>query len=79
MSITRSKWFLPLFSVALGVVMLAALWIGGHAEDGVFSLAVIAGFVVEAARGNDGAPYAWLGALGGLAYLLAIIVLRLRR
>lgn len=41
-------------------------------------LAVIAGFVVEIARGQDGSPYAGLGALGGLAYVLALIVLRLR-
>jgi hypothetical protein len=32
MRMTRSKWFLPLFSVALGVVMLAAMWVGGNAR-----------------------------------------------
>ena len=30
MQMTRSKWFLPLFSVALGSVMLAAMAIGGE-------------------------------------------------
>ena len=27
--ITRSKWFLPSFSLALGLVMLAVSWLGG--------------------------------------------------
>ena len=40
--------------------------------------AIIVAFVVEVARGHDGSPYAWLGAIGGLAYLVAIVVLRLR-
>ena len=26
--VTKTKWFLPLFSLALGVLMLAAEWIG---------------------------------------------------
>jgi len=123
---TRSKWFLPLFSVALGFVMLAAMWIGGDLSTGLQSLAImtafgalilfggrsetirglrgdgrderfrqidihatalagiavitaiIVAFGVELARGHDGQPYAWLGAIGGLAYLVAIVVLRLR-
>jgi hypothetical protein len=126
MQLTRSKWFLPGFCVSLGVVMLAAMWIGGNAETGVFSLgvmtlfgavillggrsetirglrgdgrderfrqldmvataiaglvvisAIIVAFVVEVARGEDGLPYSWLGAIGGLAYLVAIAVLRFR-
>jgi len=36
------------------------------------------GVIVEVARGQDGRPYSWLGAIGGLAYLAAIIVLRIR-
>lgn len=35
-------------------------------------------FVVELARGGDGMPYAWLGAVGGVAYVVAVVVLRLR-
>ena len=38
--------------------------------------AIIIAFVVELARGNDGAPYAWLGALAGIAYLVAVAVFR---
>ena len=126
MRIARSKWFLPLFSVALGVVVFVAQWIGGSPRSGLVSFAILAGFgvlillggrsetirglrgdgrderfrqidieataiagiavltaiivafVIELARGHDGAPYAWLGAIGGLTYLLAVVVLRLR-
>lgn len=42
-------------------------------------LAVIFAFVVEVARGRDGSPYSWLGAIGGASYLVALIVLRVRR
>jgi hypothetical protein len=126
MSMTRSKWFLPLFSLALGLGFFAVQWIGGNPREGLVSLAIMAGFGalilfggrsetirglrgdgrderfrqidihatalagiavitaiivafgVELARGHDGQPYAWLGAIGGLAYLVAIVVLRLR-
>jgi len=122
----RSKWFLPLFAVFLGVVLFAARAIGGDPGGGaisfailaVFGLAVLLGgrsetirglrgdgrderfakmdihatavsglavivaiiiaFLVEIAQGKDGMPYAWLGAVGGLAYIVAIVVFRLR-
>jgi hypothetical protein len=45
----------------------------------VVILAVIAAFVVELARGQDGSPYSWLGALGGVSYVVALVTLRLRR
>ena len=44
----------------------------------VVILAVIIGFLVEMARGHDGQPFTWLGALGGAAYLAAVAVLRIR-
>jgi hypothetical protein len=44
----------------------------------VLVTAIIAAFVIEIARGQDGMPYAWLGALGGVSYVAAVIVLRLR-
>jgi hypothetical protein len=126
MRISRSKWFLPLFAVALGLVMLLAQALGGHPLSGLGSLgimtafgavlllggrsetirglrgdgrderfrqidvhatalsglavitAIIVAFVVEVARGHSGMPYAWLGGIAGLAYLVAVIVLRLR-
>jgi len=126
MQISRSRWFLPAFSVGLGLVMMAAIWIGGDFALGLQALAVmtifaaivlfggrsetirglrgdgrderfrqidlaatalagmavitaiIVAFVVEVAQGHDGRPYSWLGAIGGLAYLAAVVVLRMR-
>ena len=126
MRMTSSKWFLPTFALALGVVVFVAQWIGGSPSSGLFSLAILAGFglliliggrsetirglrgdgrderfrqidvhataiagtvvisviivafIVEVARGHSGSPYTWLGAIAGLAYLAAVIVLRLR-
>lgn len=40
---------------------------------------VLVGFIYEIATGGDGRPFSWLGALGGAGYVLALIVLRLRR
>ena len=39
---------------------------------------IIGAFVVEIARGQDGMPYAWLGAVGGVVYVLTVVVLRFR-
>ena len=126
MQMTKTKWFLRLFAVALGLVMLAAQWVGGNPGSGLVTLgiltafgtlillggrsetirglrgdgrderfrtidvhasalaglvvitAIIIGFVVEIARGHDGNPYGWLGAVAGIAYLVAIAVLRIR-
>ena len=44
----------------------------------VVIVAVIVGFVVELARGHNGNPFTWLGAIGGLAYVAAVIAMRLR-
>ena len=41
-------------------------------------LAIIGGWLYEVASGRDGNPYTWLGAVGGLAYILAVAVLRRR-
>jgi len=40
--------------------------------------AILGAFVVEVARGDDGSPYAQLGAIAGVAYLVAVVALRLR-
>jgi hypothetical protein len=126
MRVTKSKWFLPLFAVALGVVVFVAQWIGGDPVSGLESLAiltafgavflfggrsetirglrgdgrderfrqmdihatalaglavifaVIIAFIVELAQGHSGSPYGWLGAIGGLTYVIAIVVFRIR-
>jgi hypothetical protein len=37
----RSRWWMPLFSVSIGLVMLAAFWIGGDAGQGAISLGIM--------------------------------------
>ena len=122
----RSRWWMPAFSLFLGLLILAASWIGGNREDGLIGLGVMtavgllflfgqrsetiaglggpgrderwsmidqratsfAGMVVvavllgawlyELTQGRDGEPYVQLGALGGVAYVVAVAVLRLR-
>ena len=44
----------------------------------VLVLAIIAAWLIEVAQGRDGSPYAQLGAVGGLAYILAVAFLRWR-
>jgi len=127
MQITRSKWFVPLFAVALGVIVFVAQWIGGDPHSGLISFAILAGagllllliggrsdtirglrgdgrderfrmidihatalagvaviyavivaFIVELARGHSGEPYSWLGAIGAVTYIVAIVVFRIR-
>ena len=88
--ITRSKWFLPSFSLALGLVVLAVSWLGGNPGEGVISLAVMAGFGLfvlfagrsETIRGlrGDGRDerFAQIDlqatAVAGLALIVALIV-----
>ena len=126
MRVTRSKWFVPLMSVALGLVVFAAQLIGGSPGSGLISLVIMSGFgllillggrsetirglrgderdersrmidthatalagvavilaiivafIVELAKGHSGDPYGWLGAIGGITYLVAIVVFRIR-
>jgi hypothetical protein len=126
MQITKSKWFLPLFAVALGLLVFVAQWIGGNPRSGLVSFAILAGagvllllggrsetirglrgdgrderfrtidihatalaglavitativaFLIELARGHNGNPYSWLGAIGGITYIAAIITFRFR-
>jgi hypothetical protein len=126
MRLTKSKWFVPLLSVILGLVVFAAQWVGGDPGSGLVSfgimagfgalillggrsetirglrgdgrderfrmidihatalaglaviLAIIVAFIVELAKGHTGNPYGWLGAIGGITYLVAIVVFRIR-
>ena len=88
--ITRSKWFLPVFSLVLGLVMLAVSWLGGSPGQGLISLAVLAAFgliILLAGRSEtvlglrgDGRDerFAQIDlhatALSGLAVIVALIV-----
>jgi hypothetical protein len=122
----RSRWWMPAYSVFLGLLMLGAFWIGDKPGQGLISLGImtalgavflfgrrsetlrgiggerrderfamidvratalagsvlvaviIGAFLVEVASGRDGSPYAALGAVGGVAYLIAVVVLRAR-
>jgi hypothetical protein len=89
-TITRSKWFLPLFSFAVGLVMLAVSWLGGHPGEGAISAGVLALFglfVLAAGRSEtirglrgDGRDerFAQIDlsatAVAGLALIVALIV-----
>jgi hypothetical protein len=43
-AVHRTKWFLPLFSAALGVACLVALWIGDEPGLGLASLGIMCAF-----------------------------------
>ncbi len=49
------------------------------AAAGAMILAVLVGFVLTVARDGDAFPYAVVGAVGGVAYLAALVTFRLRR
>jgi hypothetical protein len=127
MRLRNSKWLIPGFSVAMGLLFLAVQWANGDPGSGLVSLAIMVGFAAalvafsgrsgvfevmrnpytderssmldlrataisglvlivvilgaffyELARDRDPSPYAQLGAIGGLAYLVALIVLQRR-
>lgn len=127
MQITKEKLAVPALAVGLGLVFLAAQWVGGHPGDGFISLgimvamaalialgaarsetikamrgdgrderfaqidmratalagfalivAVLVAFAVEVARGHSGMPFAWLGAIAGVSYIVAIVAMTRR-
>jgi hypothetical protein len=121
------NWFMPAFSLALGVACLIAFWLGDNLRQGLFALALLgsigvilavggrsetirglrgdgrdeywsaldrdasllAALVVisvligmcfwEWAHGRSGDPYSQIAAIGGVAYVLAYVGLRVRR
>src|SRR6516165_2760376 len=90
MRITRSKWFMPAFAVALGLIVFVAQWIGGDPQSGLVSFAILAGFGAllllggrsETIRGlrGDGRDERFrqidihATALAGVAVIVAIII-----
>jgi hypothetical protein len=120
-----NKWTVPATGLGLGVLMGAAVAVGGHPWLGlwcfglmvayvavllvfrrsgtvrvisdqpderyralaaraervaglVLVLALLAGFVVEVARGHSGAPYTWFGFLYGVTFITSAAVLNRR-
>ena len=41
--ITKSRWLMPAFSLALGAAILTAFWLGGDPRQGVWSFLALAG------------------------------------
>ena len=123
----RSRWFMPAFALALGVVFFVAQWIGDDPGGGLVSLLIMAAFaavlvvlegrsgavaimrrpardertrsidlaatafagvvvitvviaavMVQLARGESPSPYAQLGAVAGVAYLVALVAMQRR-
>ena len=88
--VARSKWFLPLFAITLGLIAFIAQWIGGDPGSGLVSLAILTGFGAlfllggrsETIRGlrGDGRDERFrqidihATAIAGLAVITAIIV-----
>ena len=54
MRVTRSKWLVPLFAVALGLVVFVAQWAGGDPASGLASLAIMVGFAALLLFGGAG-------------------------
>jgi hypothetical protein len=78
----RSRWWMPAFSLFLGALVLAAMWIGGERDDGLRSLVI---FVLLAAVFAFGGRSETVRGLGGpgrderwAAYILAVAFLRWR-
>lgn len=44
----------------------------------VLIIAVLVAFTVQLAQDRPGTPYSWLGAIGGVAYLVAVVWQRVR-
>ena len=49
---TANRWFLPAFSVFLGVLCFAAFWAGGNLDDGLFALGLMTGIGVLVLSGG---------------------------
>jgi hypothetical protein len=69
------NWGLPIFSALLGLVLLAAVWIGGNPLLGLAMLGIMLAFgaIFVGRSGNPWAP------LGGVSYLASLLWLRWRR
>ena len=89
MTVTRTRWFLPLLSVALGVAFLVAFWLGDNRGEGLFALGLMSAIgavfylggrfdMVRGLRGDGRDEYwekldVYATALAGLVVICAII------
>jgi hypothetical protein len=90
MQLSKTKWFVPAFSVAAGLVIFGAQWIGGDPGSGLVSLGIMTAFGAlilfggrsETIRGlrGDGRDERFktidihATALAGLAVITAVII-----
>jgi hypothetical protein len=90
MQLSKTKWFVPAFSLAAGLVIFGAQWIGGDPGSGLVSLGIMTAFGAlilfggrsETIRGlrGDGRDERFktidvhATALAGLAVITAIII-----
>src|ERR1700761_8100204 len=44
--VRRSRWFQPLLAIFLGAILLAALSIGGHPQEGTLAFAIMVAFAI---------------------------------
>lgn len=79
------KWFMPLFSLSLGLACLAAFWIGGDRRQGLISLAIMGGLAavfavggrnetIRALRG-DGRDEYWQGLDNGATLVSGLVLI----
>jgi sterol desaturase/sphingolipid hydroxylase (fatty acid hydroxylase superfamily) len=50
--VRRSRWFQPLLAIILGLVLLAAISIGGHPEEGTLAFAIMVAFAIFLLAGS---------------------------
>jgi|1185.fasta_scaffold104627_3 hypothetical protein len=60
----RSRWWMPAFSITLGLLVLGAAWAGGDLESGLLGLAVMTGLAAVFLFGGRSETLAGLGGPG---------------
>lgn len=60
----RSRWWMPAFSITLGLLVLGAAWAGGDLESGLIGLAVMTGLAAVFLFGGRSETLAGLGGPG---------------
>ena len=71
-AVRSSRWAQLLVSLVVGTALAAAIWLSGHPQSGWL------GFATAAMLWPAGRTYGQIMAVGGLAYIAAVAVLRWR-